>query len=366
MKKIIIFIIAVILVLSAIAGCSAQDGSAPSQIVPEPAATVPAPLNDPIETPQPPPEPVQEPVGRVFSVVAQIFPQYDWVRQITGDRADSFEMTLLLDNLIDLHNFNPSVQDIVRIGAADLFIYVGGDSDDWVEDILAQAANPDMIVINLMESLGDSVKLQEIIEGMDDGDDHGHSHGHNDSHNDEEEEHYDEHVWLSLRNAISLSYVIADAISVLDPENIDEYRANLSAYIVELVRLDAEYESAVSAASGDVLLFGDRFPFRYFCDDYNLRYYAAFTGCSAETEASFSTIAFLTNRVNDLNLSYVMVTECSDQSIANTIVNNSRARNQQVLVMDSMQSVTSSDVANGVTYLGVMRENLNVLIQALS
>ena len=309
-----------------------------------------------------------------LSVVCTIFPQYDWAREILGSKADNIDLTLLMDSGIDLHNYQPSVDDIVKISTCDLFIYVGGESDEWVDAVLTEASNPDMIVVNLLDALGDSVKTEEIIEGMEE--DHDHDDHKDDDHKDDdnddghdhdhaEEAVYDEHVWLSLKNAEVFCSVIADALSLLDAGNAGEYERNLASYTEKLSALDAEYQTAVNAASVGTLLFGDRFPFRYFADSYGLSYHAAFPGCSAETEASFETVIFLAGKADELGVHTILVTESTDQSIAKTIINNTTDKNQQILALDSMQSVKASDVNSGTTYLSIMESNLNVLKEAL-
>ena len=469
-----------------------------------------------------------------LSVVTTIFPEYDWVREILGGKAESTDLTMLLDNGVDLHSYQPTADDIVKISDCDLFIYVGGESDEWVKNVLKNAANRKMKVINLLEMLGDSVKTEETVEGMqEDGHDHGHSHdeqltendiedrtlsdfagawkslhpfllngdldkfcehraeededssttkvtywekykaswqcdaekisingdtitftyadgktvsaeytyaGYQPKRNDEgkirsvryqfettsadapkyvqfndhghepgEAEHFhiyfgndgfdalmsgktnpffvkdalsaedildelmghdhgeekDEHVWLSLKNAKTLVGAIADALQELDPDNKDTYAANASAYIEKLSALDGAYQSAVDGAARKTVLFGDRFPFRYLVDDYGLRYYAAFAGCSAETEASFETVSFLAKKVDELGLPCVLTIEGKNHKLAETIVQSTAGKNQKVLTMDSMQSMTSKDAANGATYLSVMEQNLSVLKEAL-
>ncbi|MDR0221264.1 MAG: metal ABC transporter substrate-binding protein [Lachnospiraceae bacterium] len=293
------------------------------------------------------------------SIVCTIFPQYDWIRQILGNQADNFDLTLLLDDRIDLHSYQPSVDDIVKISSCDLFIYVGGESDEWVEDALAGATNENMIVISLLEEMGDQAKEEEIIEGMEEeeeeeGDEEG-----------EEEAEYDEHVWLSLKNTALLCPAIADALSSLDSKNAEKYQSNLAAYLDKVAALDGEYQTAVSAAPIKTLLCGDRFPFRYLVDDYGISYFAAFPGCSAETEASFETIVFLAEKVDEYGLNTIIVTESADQTIAKTIRANTESKDQQILVMDALQSVAASDIAGGATYLAVMQSNLDVLKEAL-
>ena len=327
MKKITVLLLALFMLVGALAGCGKQ--------------------NDTNQTDK-------------LSIVTTIFPEYDWVREILGDKADNAEITMLLDNGVDLHSYQPTADDIVKISDCDLFIYVGGESDEWVEDALRNAANRNMKVINLLEVLGDSVKTEEIVEGMQEEE-----HEHEDAEEHEHEEEVDEHVWLSLKNAKMLVRVISKALQELDPNNKDIYAANADAYVKKLSALDAEYQTAVDAASNKTILFGDRFPFRYLVDDYGLRYYAAFVGCSTETEAGFETISFLAKRVDELKLPCVLTIEGAQHKIAETIVRNTTAKNQRVLTMDSMQSTTSKDVKNGTTYLSVMEKNLSVLKEVL-
>ena len=341
MKRIIPLCLALIMTVGLLAGCGKQN---------EPAASDETRLR----------------------VVTTIFPEYDWVREILGDKADNAEVTMLLDNGADLHSYQPTADDIVKISECDLFIYVGGESDDWVDDALKNAANKNMKVVNLLEALGDSVKTEEVVEGMqEEKHDHDHDHEDADEHDDakehdhEEEAEYDEHVWLSLKNAQTLCSAISGVLQQIDPDNKDTYAANASAYIKKLSALDADYQAAVNAATRKTVLFGDRFPFRYLAEDYGLRYYAAFAGCSAESEASFETISFLAGKVDELNLPCVLTIEGVQHKIAETIVRNTAAKNQKVLTMDSMQSTTSKDAANGTTYLSVMERNLSVLKEAL-
>jgi len=285
------------------------------------------------------------------SIVCTNFPQYDWVRQILGDRAGDVDLTLLLGSKADLHNYQPSVDDIVKIAACDLFIYVGGESDGWVRDALAQATNPDMITINLLHALGAAAKQEELLPGMEEEE-------------DEEGGALDEHVWLSLSNAKVFCSAIAEALCALDPDNSDEYQVSQVAYQGKLEALIREYQSAVGAARIKTLLFGDRFPFRYLMDDYGLECFAAFPGCSAETEASFDTIAGLAKKMDEFGLHTVMVTESADKSIAGTIIENTAGQGQQILVLDAMQSVTFAQAEN-TTYLSIMESNLAVLREAL-
>lgn len=311
-----------------------------------------------------------------IQIVTTIFPEYDWVMNVLGDNPANAEVTMLMDNGTDLHSYQPTAADILKISESDLFIYVGGESDEWVEDVLKEAINKDMIAINLLEVLGDKVVEEEIVEGMEEEDEHEHDHDHDEEHDhdhEDEDEHdhhdeieYDEHVWLSLRNAAILVESISDAIQKIDSANAEIYKANSTSYIGKLNALDAEYQAAVDAASTNTLLFGDRFPFRYMVDDYGLDYYAAFVGCSAESEASFETITFLAGKVDELSLNSVLTIEGKDHSIAETIVANTATKDQKILSLDSMQSTTAEDVKAGITYLSVMESNLEVLKEALN
>lgn len=290
-------------------------------------------------------------------VVATIFPIYDWVREVAKDDAD-INLDLLLDNGVDLHSYQPSAKDIVTISDCDVFIYVGGESDKWVDDTLKQSNNKDMIVLDLMDILGDKAKEEEVKEGMQE-DEHEHKEG-------EEEHEYDEHVWLSLKNSSLFVDKIAEALGKVDTQHAADFTANADAYKGKLDALDKQYQDAVDKASVKTLLFGDRFPFRYLTDDYKLDYYAAFVGCSAETEASFETITFLSDKVDELGLKAIMQIETSDGSIAKTVRDNTKAKDQTILTLDSLQSVTTERVENGETYLSIMTSNLDILKEALS
>ncbi len=293
-----------------------------------------------------------------YSIVCTTFPQYDWIRSIIGDDSDKFQLTMLLDQGTDLHSYQPTAEDIAKIADADMFVYVGGESDGWVDSALKEATNKNMKVVNMLESLGDAVKEEEVVPGMQ-------AEEEEDSEEEEGPE-YDEHVWLSLKNAVILADVLSENIQELDPENKTDYVDNAAEYVDKLSDLDRRYELTVSGSKRQAILFGDRFPFRYMADDYGLTYYAAFVGCSAESEASFETITFLAQKVDDLKLPVILTIEGADHSIAESIKKATESKNQEILTMNSMQSVTAKDVADGETYLNVMEDNLNVLSQALN
>ncbi|MBR2730999.1 MAG: zinc ABC transporter substrate-binding protein [Clostridia bacterium] len=279
-----------------------------------------------------------------LSIVTTIFPIYDWAQHIAGRHA---KVTLLLDRGVDMHSFQPSAKDIIKLTSANLFIFIGGASDQWVKDALKGSTDP-LRELNLMETLGDQAKLEEIVEGMQ-------------AEKDAEEAEYDEHIWLSPRIAASLCQSICDRLCEIDAEHAADYRINAADYITELIGLDASYRAAVNDAQVKTLLFGDRFPFRYLTEEYGLTYYAAFAGCSAESEASFQTIAFLAKKVDELDLHAIMQIETSNGSIAKTIRDTTAKKDQQILTLNSMQSVKDKKSS----YLSIMRENLEVLRQAL-
>lgn len=300
------------------------------------------------------------------TIICTVFPEYDWVCEILGEEKEAYDVQLLLDSGVDIHSYQPTAEDIAKISQCDMFVYTGGTSESWIEETLKGALNEEMQVIALMDVLGNRVKTEEIVEGME--------HHHEDDEHSEHEEDlhveetgaYDEHVWLSLKNAEILVGALGEALVSLDMENAEIFQENADAYIEKLTELDAAYESALEEAELDTVLFGDRFPFRYLTEDYGLDYYAAFTGCSAETEASFETIAFLAEKLDELELPAVLVIESSDQKLAQTIIENTKTKDQKILVMNSLQSVNRTELENDVNYLSIMEENLEVLKEALS
>lgn len=293
-----------------------------------------------------------------LSIVCTVFPEYDWVREITSGHEENFEITYLLSNGSDMHSYQPTVDDMIKISSCDLFIYIGGESDKWTKDAIKQAKNKDLKTISLLDSLGSSVKEEEHKEGMQDSDEEDHDH--------EEQAEYDEHIWLSLKNAETLCNSIAEEIYSLDPENKSDYQNNLTDYCKQLENLDTKYSETLSAVPNKTLIFGDRFPFRYLVDDYGLDYYAAFSGCSAETEASFETITFLSDKIDEINANTIFTIEGSDDSIANAIISSTEKKNQKIAHLNSIQSVNSEQVKNGTTYISIMESNLDILKEALS
>ena len=294
--------------------------------------------------------------NKKFSVVTTIFPIYDWSREV-GAGNSNIEYTMLLNNGADLHSFQPSVKDIAKVSSADIFIYVGGESDEWVEDVLRTVKNKNLKAINLMDALESRILEEELVEGMQGEEE--------EEEGEEEEVEYDEHIWLSLKNASLCVEEISRAFISSDESNSSLYSSNASAYCSKLSDLERQYSSATVNAKNKTLVFADRFPFRYLVQDYGLDYYAAFSGCSAETEASFQTVKFLVDKTDELDLDNVFVIESSDKKLAKTIIENSKKHDRNILVLDSMQSISKKDVEGGKTYLGIMQSNLDQLKKGL-
>ena len=296
----------------------------------------------------------QQSDGKI-SVVTTIFPVYDWVRNVARN-VDDVDVSMLVDSGVDLHSFQPTVNDILKISTCDVFVYVGGESDKWVDSALKEATNKNLVAINLLDELGDNKREEELKEGMQSEEEEG---------EEEEETEYDEHIWLSLKNAKILCDAICEGLCKADKANSETYRANLKSYAEELDGLDKAYFEAVTSGSQSTLIFGDRFPFRYLTEDYNIDYYAAFIGCSAESEASFKTIKFLADKMDEYALTSIIKIEGSNGNIAKTVIENTKSKNAVILTLNSMQSITAKDVSNGVTYTDICKSNLEVLREAL-
>lgn len=343
MKSTVLTAMSLMLAISALTGCSSANGKAASEKS-ETGASVTATENKETKTDT-----------ETLKVVCTIFPEYDWTRSILGSHAENVDISYLLDSGIDLHNYQPTADDIMKISTCDLFVYVGGESDEWVEDVLENAVNKDMKVINLMDALGDSAKAEELKEGMQ-GEEEEES-----EEEDEDEIEYDEHVWLSLKNAKLLCTEIESSLEAIDPANAADYKSNLESYISELDELDSSFKALVDGASVKTLVFGDRFPFRYFTDDYGLDYYAAFIGCSAESEASFETIKFLSDKVKELDCDTVYTLENSNKDIANAVISSSGKSGVKIAELNSLQSVSQNDIKDGASYISLMQKNYDVL-----
>ena len=297
-----------------------------------------------------------------LSIVTTIFPAYDWVKQVVGDNKN-VEISFLIDKGVDLHSYQASAADIAKITDSDLFVYVGGDSDDWAEDIIKE--NPNLNYINMVDSIGEAALAEELVEGMQDEEEHDNEseeHANEEGEHEDGEEEIDEHVWLSIKNAETIVSAIEAKLAEIDPDNKAEYEKNANDYLAKLDELDKEYKDTLSSIQNKTIIVGDRFPFRYLVNEYGIKYYAAFKGCDAGSEASFETVKFLANKMDELNMSDIFIIDGSKGDLAKTIVDNTKDKNAKVLVLDSMQSTKSSDNAS---YLDIMKKNLEVLKEVL-
>lgn len=308
-----------------------------------------------------------------ITVVCTNFPLYDWTRQILGE--SDAEVILLLDNGTDMHSFQPSAEELIQIADCDMLVHVGGESDAWLEDALAANPNEERVVVNFMEVLKDDIKEEVYTEGMQTEHTHEdgsvcnaeHEHDAHDGESYHEETVMDEHVWLSLRLATKACETIEDALCKVLPENEDSIRANGETYMNELLALEQEYSDAMSGTPArSVIIVADRFPFMYLMDDLGLQYYAAFPGCSTESEADFETVVFLAEKVNECNADTLLITESGTDTLANTVFENAGTNDGDIAVLHSMQVVYNSDIEAGCSYLGYMEENLEVLKQVLN
>lgn len=287
------------------------------------------------------------------NIVCTIFPEYDWVRNIIDTESDTkTTLTLLVKNGVDLHSYQPSATDMITLKNCDILMFVGGESDKWIYDTIENPTNQNMIKINLMEVLKNHIKEEEIVEGM--------------QTESKDELEYDEHVWLSIKNAKIICEYFTKTLISLVPENAREYQIRYEEYLKKLDAMDFSFKAITSEAQNKTLIFCDRFPFRYLLDDYDLKYFAAFPGCSAETEASFETVAFLAKKLSEHDLNAVIVLENSDKKIAKTVIGNAKRPKCDILTMDSMQSVTLRQAFAGVSYISEMQKNLETIQTALN
>jgi zinc transport system substrate-binding protein len=280
-----------------------------------------------------------------LNVVATIFPPYDFVRQIAGDKVN---LSMLLPPGAESHSFEPTPQDIIKVQNCDVFIYVGGESDEWVDQILESMDTSRIRIITLMDCV--EVVEEEVVEGMEE---------------EEEEEEgpaYDEHVWTSPKNAKLIVLKIAEELKRADAANAPEYEKNTLAYTAKLDNLDASFRDLVSGAVRKTMVFGDRFPFRYFADAYGLRYFAAFPGCSTETECSAATIVFLVNKIRAERIPVVFHIELSNEKIADAICEETGAKK---LLLHAVHNITKRDFDRGVGYYDLMTQNIQNLREAL-
>lgn len=321
---------------------------------------------------QPKSEAASEEQSTKVNVVTTNFPPYDFTRQIAGDKAD---ITMLVDPGAESHSFEPTPQDIITIQNCDIFIYSGGESEDWVNSILESVNTENIMIIKLLDCV--SAYAEEIKEGMEDEHEHeGEEHEGEVLEGEEEHEHvdgeahehedgeivYDEHVWTSPQNAILIANVIRDGLCYADNANAEFYQTDAEAYTKQLSALDQEFRTLTENAKHKTLVFGDRFPFLYFTEAYDLDYWAAFPGCSTETEPSAATVAFLIDKVKADKIPVILKIELSNGNIAQTI---SEATGAKVMTLNSCHNLSRDDFEAGVTYLSLMEENIKVLKEAL-
>jgi zinc transport system substrate-binding protein len=292
-----------------------------------------------------------------ISIVCTLFPQYDWVRSIVGE-SKNVEVTLLIKNGSDPHSYQPTAADIMTVSNCDMIVYIGADSDVWVKDALKRANNESTLKVALSDIEG--MTLHNVSSSS-------HDHGEHEEHSHGEHHHgvFDEHLWLSLRNAAIATEYLSERICALDKENEELYKANAKAYKDKLLALDLEYKTAIEAAGEHpFMLFADRFPFVYLLEDYGIDYAAAFEGCTTDVDAGFDTVLRLIKEAEEHNVSHIAVTESSDKALAKTVAESAKG-NIEITVLNSLQSVNTYQLANGYSYLSVMRNNLGAVRTAL-
>ena len=288
-------------------------------------------------------------------VVCTLFPYYDFARQIGGDDVD---VTLVVPAGRETHSFEPTPMDVIRISQADVFIYNGGESEQWVADILDAAGEDIPCVLSMMDAA--ELHEEELVEGMQSGTS---AHDHHDHDEDEEEIEYDEHIWTSPVTAMALCRAITDGLCQADPDHADSFRARLADYLAALETLDGTFRQIVAEGSRNLLVFGDRFPLLYFCREYGLDYRAAFHGCAGDTEPSLATLKYLIDLVNEQHIPVVYTIELSSRKVAQAIAETTGA---QVRTFHSCQTVSRAEFDAGVTYLQLMEANADVLREGLS
>ena len=318
MKKLFIFILSVIIIVASFSACTTTETF---------------------------------PDNGKINIVTTIFPVYDWTKNIAGENCN---VIYLDESGTDMHSFAPTAKNILSITNADIFIHIGGISDEWVNKTLEASNNARLITLSLAEVTG--VLEEEHIDGME------HNHEHEHEHENEVAE-TDEHIWLSLKKAQTAVTAIAETLAEADSKNADTYTANAESYNKKLSDLDERYTDCVNNAKRKTLLFADRFPFRYFTEDYGLEYFAAFPGCSAESEASFETMTFLIEKTRELSLPCILTIENSGSKIAGTISSETKTK---ILSLNSCQSVTKADIDSGITYISAMENNLQIITEALN
>lgn len=287
---------------------------------------------------------------RQAKVIVTTFPIYDICREIMGSEDD---LLLLMDNGVDMHSFTPTASDIASVSKAELLIYNGGESENWVPGIVKASENVNLKTLSLMNIDGITLLeegMENILEGEEDNHEHDHEHS------------YDEHIWLSIKNVIKMTESIRDSLITVYPEMQELFKINAQKYMDKLQLLESEYQSNLGEKDF-TLIIADRMPFRYLMNDYNINFYAVFSGCSTETQATAETITKLLEKIDECNAKYIVVLESSDRKIADSC--QERKNELEILTLNSCQSVTSSIIKN-ISYLQIMTENLEILKKVMN
>lgn len=295
-------------------------------------------------------------------ILATLFPQYDWLRQVVGD-SETVKLELLISNGTDPHSYQPTASDIAAISNCDMIVYVGGDSDNWVKKAIERSKNEDIITTVLTEI--DGITLCNISSSSHSHEEHSHEEHSHEGHSHEGHSHaaFDEHLYLSLKNAAVASKAFADELSKLDPKNKELYLKNAEEYAKELLSLDGYLAEGVAATAEEpFMLFADRFPFVYLLSEHHIHYAAAFEGCSADADAGFDTVIRLIKEADAHDVKYVTVTETSDKALANTVISSTKSKNQKILTLNSLQAITKAQIDGGATYISLMRENIDTIL----
>lgn len=282
-----------------------------------------------------------------LKIVTTLFPAYDFASNIAGENA---EVSLLLAPGVESHSYEPTPQDIVKIQNCDIFIFNGGESESWVEGIL-DSLDDTFTTVKMIDSAASLLEEDE-----DENEESEHSH-------DGDEVEYDEHIWTSPVICIDICNSIKDTLCSVDSANSKIYEENLEKYTGELKELDSDFKDVVTNAKRSEIIFGDKFPFKYFANEYNLTYYAAFPGCSTQTEPSAATMARLINKTNEDNIPVVFYIEMSNRAVADTLAESTGA---QELLFHSCHNLTKDELESGESYISLMKKNLENLKTALN
>ncbi len=283
-----------------------------------------------------------------IKIVCTLFPQYDWLSNIVGN-SDTVELSLLVSNGADIHSYQPTAMDIMKIADCDMIVY-GGDNELWVNEAIERSGRQDIRAIATAQIEG--VTLRQVSSSS-----HTHEHGHSHEHNHT----VDEHLWLSLKNAITISEALCEEVCMLDEENAVQYQKNTEQYINELLQLDRDFEESTREAKNKFMIFADRFPFVYLLSDYEIEYSAAFEGCTTDADADFDTVVRLIEESELHNAKYLAVCENANLSLAKTVIGSAKHAKMEIVVLNSLQAVTREQIDNGISYISAMRENLKII-----